>query len=130
MGLLLIRFKSSHPDQFFQFQINPLQRPLHGHCFFVGSNCGSFVGNSPNSCSHGGNIGSNPVASTKQNKGLAHSGANPYLTKQLYLAFGKRRRVMLKPLCQVFLRELVGGNRIDDDNRFRLIRDQVLPIKH
>jgi hypothetical protein len=27
------KFKSSHPDQFFPFQINSLQYPLVGHCF-------------------------------------------------------------------------------------------------
>jgi hypothetical protein len=36
--------KSSHPDQFFRNRINPLQRPLPGHCLFVGPDCGDFVG--------------------------------------------------------------------------------------
>ena len=52
------------------------------------------------------------------------------MTKRLYLAFGKQRRILLKPLCQFFLRELVVGNCIDDDNRFGLIRDQILSVKH
>jgi hypothetical protein len=36
--------KSSHPDQFFPFQVNSLQTILSGHCLFVGPDCGSFAG--------------------------------------------------------------------------------------
>ncbi len=35
---------SSHPDQFFSFQINSLLCPLVGHCLFAGPVCGSFGG--------------------------------------------------------------------------------------
>ena len=36
--------KSSHPDQFFPFQINSLQYPLVGHCLFAGPVYGNFAG--------------------------------------------------------------------------------------
>jgi hypothetical protein len=39
-----IRIKSSHHDQFFQFQIIPLQSTLPDPCVFVASDCGDFVG--------------------------------------------------------------------------------------
>ena len=35
---------SSHPDQYFLIQINPLQRPQVGHCFLRELLCGSFAG--------------------------------------------------------------------------------------
>ena len=44
IALKAIRIKSSHPDQYFQFQINPLHRPLRGYRFLVGPNCGRFAG--------------------------------------------------------------------------------------
>ena len=38
------RVKSSHPDQFYQFQINPLQITVPGRCCFAGPDCGNFPG--------------------------------------------------------------------------------------
>ena len=35
---------SSHPDHIFPFQIKLLQHSQLGHCLFVGSDCGDFVG--------------------------------------------------------------------------------------
>jgi len=39
------RFKSSYPDQYFQFQISPLQTTLPAHSFFWDRIVGLFVGN-------------------------------------------------------------------------------------
>ncbi len=38
----MARVKSSHPDQYFPTQINPLQDALRGRCF-LGPVCGSFA---------------------------------------------------------------------------------------